>query len=418
MKTCAVILAAGDGKRLKSDIPKYLQKVGGWSLLTHGIENAIASGVDEIYLVMGEGDRKNIDTGRIYVVEQKKKRGTADAFYIALKSIPAKYKNILLFYVDIPLIKPETLKKLIFNHEKNNANITILTTNLLKPKGYGRIIRDNKGGISEIKEDDLLNAEEKKIKEVNLGVYVFKRSQLLMANLSCIKPKGKKREKYLTEIVPFYYGKGLKISSLKLKDAQEGLGINSRMHLVEANSIIFKRNALHHINKMVTVMAPENTYIEKNVKIGRDSIIYPFVYIEAGVKIGKNCVIGPSAHIRSGSILDDNVSIGNFVEISRSHVASGTKIRHFSYIGDTTIGKNVNIGAGCVTANYDGKHKNKITIEDDAFIGSNTTVIAPVKIGKSAITGAGSVVTKNNDIDAYEVVVGVPAKTIRRRKHG
>jgi len=416
MKICTVILAAGEGKRLKSDIPKYEQQLGGWSLLSHGIENAKMAGFDEICLVMGSGDRKAIDIKDVFVIEQKAKRGTADAFSVALKSLPLKYSDILLFYVDIPLIKRQTLKKLVSVHRKNNADITVLTMDVLNPKGYGRIVRNGEGEITEIKEDDLLTAEERGIREINVGVYVFKRSQFLGKSLSCIKPQGKRKEKYLTEIIPFYRRRGLKISSLKLKDSSEGLGINSKLHLVEAGRILFRRNALKHIKSGVTIIAPENTYIERDVRIGKDSIIYPSVYIESGVRIGKNCTIGPSSRIRSGSYLEDNVSIGNFVEIVRSHIGSRTKIRHFSYLGDAVVGKHVNIGAGCVTANYDGKNKNKTVIADRVFIGSNTTIVAPVEIGEGAVTGAGAVVTKNSDIGAYEVVVGVPARMLKKIK--
>ena len=416
MKICTVILAAGEGRRLKSDIPKYKQQLGGWPLLTHSIENAKVAGFGKIYLVMGNGDKEAVDIENVSVVEQEAKRGTADAFSVALKSLPLKYSDILLFYVDIPLIKPQTLKRLITIHKKNNADITVLTMDVSNPKGYGRIIRDNKGKISEIKEDDLLTKGERGIREINTGVYVFKRSQFLEQSLSRIKPKGEKREKYLTEIILFYRRKGLKVSSLKLKDSQEGMGINNRAHLIEAGRILFKRNALEHIKNGVTVIAPENTYIERNVKIGRDSVIYPFVYIESGVKIGKSCTIGPSSRIRSGSYLENNVSVGNFVEIVRSYINEGTKVRHFSYLGDAVVGKNVNIGAGCVTANYDGKNKNKTVIGDRAFIGSNTTIVAPVKIGEGAVTGAGAVITKNNNVGAYEVVVGAPARVLKKTK--
>ncbi len=416
MKICTVILAAGEGRRLKSDIPKYKQQLGGWPLLTHSIENAKMAGFGKIYLVMGNGDKEAVDIENVSVVEQEAKRGTADAFSVALKSLPLKYSDILLFYVDIPLIKPQTLKRLITIHKKNNADITVLTMDVSNPKGYGRIIRDNKGKISEIKEDDLLTKGERGIREINTGVYVFKRSQFLEQSLSRIKPKGEKREKYLTEIILFYRRKGLKVSSLKLKDSQEGMGINNRAHLIEAGRILFKRNALEHIKNGVTVIAPENTYIERNVKIGRDSVIYPFAYIESGVKIGKSCTIGPSSRIRSGSYLENNVSVGNFVEIVRSYINEGTKVRHFSYLGDAVVGKNVNIGAGCVTANYDGKNKNKTVIGDRAFIGSNTTIVAPVKIGEGAVTGAGAVITKNNNVGAYEVVVGAPARVLKKTK--
>ena len=214
-----------------------------------------------------------------------------------------------------------------------------------------------------------------------------------------------------------YYKKGLKVAAVKLKDNSEGLGINSRANLVDANRLAYRRNAKRHIDSGVSVISPENTYIERGASIGRDTMIYPFVYIESGVKIGKHCIINPSSRIRKGSVIRDFAEIGNFAEINRSKVGRHTKIKHFSYIGDAYIGDNVNIGAGTVVANYDGKSKNKTIIRDNAFIGSNTTLVAPVEIGKGAVTGAGSVVTKNSKIAAGEIVVGVPARILKKKRN-
>jgi len=247
---------------------------------------------------------------------------------------------------------------------------------------------------------------------------VFKNTSYLKEYLQKIRPRGKKNEKYLTEIISLYYKQGKKIRSVRVNDPQEAAGINTRQDLIYVNDVLFKRNINHHIDRGVTILSPHNTFIELDVNIGKDTIIYPFVYIERGVKIGKNCSIGPGARIREGSVLEDEVSVGNFAEIVRSRIGKGTKIRHFSYIGDTTIGKNVNIGAGTVTANYDGCRKSKTVIGDNAFIGSNSTLIAPVVIGRNAIVGAGAVVTRGKNVPPQAVVVGVPAKLLRRRENG
>lgn len=420
MKICGVILAAGEGSRLKSSRPKHLQKICGWPLLVHSIKNLRSAGIQELSVVLGDkiSQEESLLLDKVKVVHQKDKLGTADAFLKAVEALYPRYRNFLLLYVDVPLIRPQTLKRLQLWHLKQGASLTFLSMKLEDPRGYGRIIRDESGKVVEIKEEDLLQKEEKYIQEVNVGVYLFKGSEILLQGLRRIAPKGKKREKYLTQIIPYYYRKNLKVASFLLDDSKEGLGINTPEQLAQANRLLFLRNATYHLKRGVSIIAPENTYIEMGVEIGRDTVIYPFVYIESGTKIGKNCSIGPSSRIRSGTFIADNVSIGNFVEIVRSRIDKGTRIRHFSYIGDALVGRDVNIGAGTVTANYDGRRKNLTLIGEGAFIGSNTTLIAPVKIGRYAITGAGSVVTKNKEVPPQTVVVGVPAKILRRRKDG
>ncbi|HDI45824.1 MAG TPA: bifunctional N-acetylglucosamine-1-phosphate uridyltransferase/glucosamine-1-phosphate acetyltransferase [Candidatus Omnitrophica bacterium] len=419
MKIIGVVLSAGEGTRLKSSLPKFLHKVGGLELISNCIRILKLSGVDKLFFVLGhDADDAQKYIGHYPYVIQKKRKGTADAFLQAVDCLSSQYSDILVIYVDIPLIRPQTIKTIIAEHRKNDADITLATAIIDDPYGYGRVIRDQDKNIACIKEEDILSRDEKKIKEVNVGVYIFKNSPYLKTYLKKISPKGKKKEKYLTEIIPNYYRDRKKICSVVVKDPQEVLGINTRNDLAVVNKIMFLRNAWEHIDRGVTVVSPENTYIELDVKIGRDTIIYPFVYIERGVNIGKKCSIGPCSRIRGGSVLKNEVSVGNFAEIVRSHIGEGTKIRHFSYIGDARVGKNVNIGAGTVTANYDGRNKNKTFIGNNAFIGSNSTIIAPVKIGNNAVVGAGAVVTKGKNVPANSVVVGVPAKLLRRRKNG
>jgi len=411
-----VVLAAGEGRRLRSSLPKYLQRVCGWPLLTHAIFNLREAGIEKIYVVLGykaEGAQPYLNGCE--VILQDKQKGTADAFARAVDVIPKNIKDILLIYVDTPLIRPSTLRNLLRQHKGEKADLSILTLEVRNPKGYGRVIRDERGDIICIKEEDLLRGSEKEVKEINVGAYVFKNTEFLKVALRKIKPKGRKSEMYLTEIISIYREQGLKVQGLKLRDEEEGMGINTREELIRANRIMYRRNAESLIKKGVTIYSPEHTYIERDVKIGRDTEIYPFVYIESGVRIGKRCKIGPNTRIREGSVIGDDVSIGNFVEIVRSRIGSGTKIKHFSYIGDTEIGRGVNIGAGTVTANFDGEKKNKTIIGDGAFIGSGTILVAPVKVGKEAVTGAGCVVPKNRDVPSRTIVVGVPAKVLRRR---
>jgi bifunctional UDP-N-acetylglucosamine pyrophosphorylase / glucosamine-1-phosphate N-acetyltransferase len=418
-KVCGLILAAGKGVRLNSSLPKYSHKVAGWTLLKHSIENLRAVGIDNIYALVGPQESSYIKKSfSVNTIEQRKRAGTADALLVALKSIPKKYRNIVLIYVDVALLRAQTVKKLLTKHLKYNSEITLLTMDLDQPKGYGRVVYDISGNVAAVKEEDLLKKSEKKIREVNVGVYVFKRSGYLEDELKSIKPKGEKREKYLTEIFPKCNKKGLRVLTLKLKDSGEGLGINSRMDLIEANKILYKRNAEDQISKGASIFSLDNTFIERDVVIGKDTVVYPLAYIGSGVRIGKNCIIGPSCRIRGASKIGDNVKVENFAEIAHSSIGKGSKVKHFSYIGCTLIGKNVNIGAGTVVANYDGKKKHRTIIKDNAFIGSNTTLVAPVEIGRGVITGAGSVVTRNRKVADNSILVGVPAKIIKRRRDG
>jgi bifunctional UDP-N-acetylglucosamine pyrophosphorylase/glucosamine-1-phosphate N-acetyltransferase len=414
-----VILAAGKGTRLKSHVPKYLQPLANWPLIKHSIYNFKKAGIDETFVVLGYKMDKRLDILKdVKIIEQKKRLGTAHAFEVALKHIPSKFKQILVGYVDVPLISFNTLKKVLKFHERKKAFLTLTYVKSKNPKSYGRIIRDENFNVKKIKEDDALKGRERSLDEINVGFYVFHNSPILKKYLKLIKPQGKKNERWLTKIVEILYGNKEKIEGYRLDDSEEAIGINSRKDLAIANKIFYRRNAYGFLGKGVTIIDPDNTFISGDVFIGKDTIIFPFTYIEPNVKIGNNCSVGPSARIRAGTYISDNVSIGNFAEIVRSKINSGTKVRHFSYIGDAIIGKNVNIGAGTITANYDGKRKNRTIISDNAFIGTGTILIAPVKIGKNAMTGAGSVVTKNRNVKANTIVVGIPARVLRRRKNG
>ena len=253
----------------------------------------------------------------------------------------------------------------------------------------------------------------KDLYEVNVGVYCF-RTKVLFKALDKVKPDNKKGEYYLTDTISILADEGLKVGSMPTRDHDEFLGINSRIDMVKAQDIIRFRIMERLMSQGVTIVDPTTTYIENDVKIGPDTIIYPMTVIEHDVTIGKGCEVGPFARIRPGTKLKSNAHIGNFVEVVRSKVGEGSKAKHLTYLGDVTIGRKVNIGAGTIVANYDGKNKNKTQVKDRAFIGSGTILIAPVKIGKDAITGAGAVVTRNRNVPDKTVVVGVPARVLKK----
>jgi bifunctional UDP-N-acetylglucosamine pyrophosphorylase/glucosamine-1-phosphate N-acetyltransferase len=323
--------------------------------------------------------------------------------------------TVLVLYADNPLLKTETIKTLLDQHTKNNPDATLLTAHLDKPKGYGRILRDKYFSICSIVEEKDADEFQQAIKEVNTGIISFKKDRLSEA-LKYVRPNNRKKEYYLTDIIGILHKKGCLIEAVKIPDIEEALGINSRVDLAQANKIMQRRINEELMRNGISIIDPDTTFISYGAKIGRDTAIYPFTVIERGVKIGRRCFIGPFAHLRGDTLIEDDVAVGNFLEIVRSRISAKTIIKHFGYIGDSRIGRNVNIGAGTVTANFDGKKKNITVIKDNALIGSDTVLVAPVKIGKRAVTGAGSVVVKNKNVSDGVTVVGVPARPLIKKE--
>jgi len=415
----AVILAAGEGTRMNSGYPKILHKLGSKSMLGHVLDNVDAVGIKKAFVITGFKSQlveKYVGKG-IKCVQQKKLLGTADAVW-QLRNEPVlknKDARLLVVYGDIPLVTSQTIKKLLDKHTQDNAAATLLTVIIKDPRSYGRIVRSESGAILKIVEEADANVYQRAIEEVNVGVYIFKCLELFKA-IKKIKPNNKKKEYYLTDIIEIMSRQNLVINSVETQDPDEIVGVNSRRGLAQAYKILKNRIIGNIIEAGVTVIDPETTYIDENVKIGKDTIIYPLSVIENDVVIGENCRIGPLCHIRSGCRVADDVALGNFVELNRTQVGRSTRIKHQSYIGDTQIGEKVNIGAGTIVANYDGRSKHKTIIGNGAFIGTGTILVAPVKVGKSAVTGAGAVVTKNKNVPDNTIVVGVPAKKLKKIK--
>jgi len=417
-KIAAVILAAGEGTRMKSSLPKVLHPVCGKPMMQILIDTMQSIGIEKIVAIVGH--RSDLVEGglrHIECVKQEHLLGTGDAVLKAKKMLlkDKSIDSVLISYGDVCLLRPETLKRLIERHSATKSSCTLLTAHLKNPTGYGRIVRDDNDKIAKIIEELDSSIYEKVIEEINVGVYCFNKDALFEA-LSKIMPNNKKKEFYLTDTIEIMARSGKVMDSISTDDPDEFLGVNTRHDLISAERVLRSRVIDEVMQKGVSVIDPVNTYIEPGVEIKKDSVVYPYTFIENGVKIGPGCSVGPFARLRRGTRLDSDVSIGNFVEIVRSHIGSHTKIRHQCYIGDAKIGKCVNIGAGTIVANYDGKHKNITIIEDNAFIGTGTILVAPVKIGKGAVTGAGSVVTKNHNVPAGKTVVGVPAKILKKTK--
>jgi len=410
-----IILAAGKSTRMKSEIPKVLHKLCGRPMLGYVLDLVAALKPKQAVVVLGykqELVRKIIPKGVKIAIQNPKLEGTADAVKVGLSALKGFKGTVLVLYGDNPLLKKDTLNKLLDYHVRNNVDATLLTAQLKKPFGYGRIIRDKYFTVCGIVEEKDADEVEKDIKEINTGIMAFKKESLA-SNLKHIYPNNRKKEYYLTDIIGVLVKKDYLVDAVKVEDIREALGINTCVELAKANSIMQRRINEKFMLDGVSIIDPATTFINFGTKIGVDSVIYPFTVIERDVKIGKRCQVGPFAHLREAVRLKDDVTAGNFIEMVRASIGAKTLVKHFSYIGDSSVGDNVNIGAGTVTANFDGKKKNYTVIKEKVHIGSNTVIVAPVEIGKSAVTGAGSVITKNVPDNA--VVVGVPARILRKR---
>ena len=449
MKITAVLLAAGRGTRMKTQLPKVLHPVCGKPMLAYALEAACSASSEQPVVILGK-DAQAVsdflgDSARCVV--QDPPLGTGHAVQQAEASLRGKTDLVLVTYSDMPLLRSETLQRLVEIQEKNSGPMTMLTVIAADPRGFGRVVRGPAGGVQAIVEEAAATPEQLSIQELNAGAYCFSANWLWSA-LSRI-PLSKKGEFYLTDTVGLAVNDGLPVQALICYDLSEVIGINTRVHLAEAEAAMRMRINRVHMLAGVTIVDPVVTYIEAGVTIGRDTVIWPNTYLRGNTSIGEDCSIGPNtiaedttigngckilaavmemalvednvsvgpfARLRKGAHLCQGVHMGNFGEVKDSTLGPGTKMGHFSYLGNATIGPEVNIGAGTITCNYDGVHKNPTEIGEGAFIGSDTMLVAPVKVGARAKTGAGAVVTK--DVEADTLVVGVPARPIRKLNDG
>lgn len=412
-----IVLAAGKGTRFFSDTPKVLHDLHGKPVLQHVLETAKSSGFRRPVVVIGRKSAavERFLDGRAVPVVQKRQLGTADAVKSAERQL-SRYDDIAVLYGDVPLVREETLKSLVGSHKASGASCTVLTVDMGDPSGYGRIVRGLSGDVEAIVEEKEASEEERKIREINVGLYCFNCGDLFAA-IKKIRRSKVKKEYYLTDAIAILISGGKRVRAFKTGDPDESIGMNSRSDLANAYSIISRRKSAGLNKGSVTVLDPSSTFIAPDAKIGRDTVIYPFTVIEKDVVIGKGCSIGPFCRLRPGTVIEDGAEVGNFVEVVRSRIGRGAKAKHLTYLGDSVIGKGANIGCGTITANYDGKKKSRTSVGDKAFIGSGTVLVAPVKIGSGAITGAGSVVLKNKNVPARKVAVGVPARILDRSKN-
>lgn len=411
-----IILAAGKGTRMKSAIPKVLHPVCGKPMIQYVLDVAKAAGSKQMIVVLGhmiDSVRQQLP-GDVLTVEQKKLLGTADAVKSTYSHLKSFKGDILILCGDTPLLTKETMRALVKKHRSSKAICTFLTAVVHDPQGYGRVIRDMEGRVVAIREDKDAVGFEREIAEINSGVYCVN-APALFAALNNVKQNKAKKEFYLTDIIEIFKEDGQGVETVATDNFKEALGVNSRIDLAQSQDIIRRRILDKLMLAGVTILDPSSTHIDADVKIGRDTVIRPFSVIENNVSIGSNCSIGPFARIRPGSRIGDDVEIGNFTEVSRTKIGKSTIMKHFGFLGDTTLGSNVNVGAGTVTANYDGKEKHPTKVADNAFIGSDTILVAPVKVGKKSIVGAGSVVVKTNVPDGA-TAVGTPARVVKKAR--
>ena len=396
----SIILAAGKGTRMKSDMPKVLHTIFDKALLGYVLD-AVDGISDENFVIVGH----QADVVEKYISENYKNAkcvlqtpqlGTGHAVSMALPYL-ANYKGeVIILCGDTPLITQETLKEFTEFHKAKQSDITVMSAIFENPANYGRIVRNADGSLNSIVEEKDANAEQKAIQEINAGVYCLNWDRIKKAFME-LKNNNAQGEYYLTDIIKWGNENNLSVNAYTLKNNEEIFGINSKAHLAEATKILNQKTINKHLDNGVQIVDPETTWISPETEIGSDTIIYPSCYINGKNKIGKHCKIGPFAHLRGGVILEDNVKIGNFVEVKKSIIKSDTNACHLTYIGDSEIGSHVNIGAGTITANYNPltKVKSKTVIKDNVKIGSNSVLVAPVTIEEGANLGALSIITKN-----------------------
>ncbi len=448
-----LILAAGLGTRMRSHTAKVLHKLGGRPLIAHVCRTAAALNPRRIYVVVGH-QAAEVESavqeelgaeGGARFITQIEQRGTGDAVMAAREELTDANSTLLVLSGDVPLMRPETLGALVQQHRTHRgrgAACTLLAVRLDDPTGYGRIVRDAENRFERIVEQKDASAEERAINEINAGIYCFE-TQSLFPALSQVKPANAQGEYYLTDVPGILRAGGGDVSLYPHPDTREVSGINTRVELAEFERILRVRTLRRlMLDSGVTFVDPTNSYVSPEAQIGRDTVIHPGAHIEgrtvigegceikAGVRItdsrvgngvtvkdhslivdceiADNCSIGPFAHLRMNARMEEGAVVGNFVEMKKSRLGRKSKAMHLTYLGDTIIGERTNIGAGTITCNYDGKNKHATTIEDDVKIGSDTMLVAPVRVGARSVTGAGSVVTK--DVPPDSLVAGVPAK--------
>lgn len=450
MTIASVILAAGLGKRMRSNLPKTLHPLLGKPIVFHALDAVLPYvGLAPVLVTGFGGEQVREELARAYgsavtFALQAEQLGTGHAVRSAEDQLRGKADMLLVTFGDMPMLRPETIERLIQNHRETGSTLTMTSVIGDLPRGFGRVVRSSDGSVQAIVEEAVATPEQLKIREYNISAYCFD-AEWMWQNLEKLKPSPK-GEFYITDLVAEAKAQACRVEAVVLEDPAEGLGINNRVDLADCERALRKRINQQWMLAGVSFLDPDTTTVEMDVTIGQDTVLYPNTHLRGRTSIGENCVIGPDTtllhtsvgdnsviqystaekatvgshvtmgpfcHLRSGAVLMDHVHLGNFGEVKDSTLGEHTKMGHFSYVGNALIGKDVNIGAGTITCNFDGKAKHLTEIGDETFIGSDTMLVAPLKIGKRAKTAAGAVVT--HDVPDETLVVGVPARPRERK---
>ncbi len=435
---CAIIMAAGQGTRMHSDLVKVLHPLNGLPMAAHVLECCRRLGLKQTLLVVGHQADRVRDAlapwaeGMEFIL-QAEQRGTAHAVLQAEGALQGYAGDVLVLSGDVPLLSEALVRRLVSTHRDSGAIATVVTARLADPTGYGRVLRDRRGAFRAIVEEVEATPGERRVREINAGIFCFRAPQVFIA-LHQVRPSAVKKELYLPAVLPILQKARGRIATVLAEDPQEALGINTRAELAAAAAVLRRRIVERLMAEGVTCLDPGSVYVSNLTTVGRDTTLYPNVHIEGRTvigtgctihascrlrdarlghrvtvldgcviqesDIGDDCAIGPYAHLRPGNRLRRRVKVGNFVEVKKSVLGEGSKVPHLTYVGDATVGERVNIGAGTITCNYDGFAKHQTVIEDEAFIGSNTSLVAPLKIGRGAIVAAGSAITQEVPPDA------------------
>lgn len=454
-----LILAAGKATRFKSERSKLLHRLAGRLLGEYALRAAFASAPEHVYMVVGHqagAVRKAFGRPGLTFIEQADQLGTGHALMVSRQELEGSHSDDLVVLVgDAPLLSPDTLRNLVETHRRRRAAATILSMQLERPQGYGRIVRDRNGRVQRIVEEKAATPAHRRIHEVSSGIICFSREKMLRS-LDRLTRENPQKEYLLTDLVEVLTQGRLKVETVPVPDPREVLGVNDRVELAEAERILRLRKAETLMRDGVTIVHPEATYIDDAVVVGRDTVIEPGVSLLGSTEVGRDCllraystitdseigdrvtvrpcsvitasqvgsdtVLGPFAHVRDGAVLEPEARVGNFVEVKKSRVGRGTKAWHLTYLGDAELGANANIGAGTVTCNYDGENKNSTYIEDGVFIGSGSMLVAPVRVGRGAYVAAGSTITR--DVPPGALAIGRAEQVVkpgwveRRKRRG
>jgi bifunctional UDP-N-acetylglucosamine pyrophosphorylase/glucosamine-1-phosphate N-acetyltransferase len=435
-----VILAAGLGTRMKSRKAKVLHRAGGKTLVEHVVDTALElAPAERIFVVVGHQAaevRQAVSTPGIGFIEQQEQKGTGHAVMVGREALSGLGGYLMILYGDSPLLRAETLKRLIQTEAEGDAAGVLLTARMADPTGYGRVIRNDRGHVAAVVEQKAGTPEQLAIREANMGIYCY-RADLFWKHVDEIRPENPAHEYYLTDMVEILNRAGHHVEALEIDDEREALGINTRLELAEVDRLLRGRKLRELMLEGVTIEKPETVTVDAGVRIGMDTVIEPFAQILGRTTIGENCRIGacsivqdseiadeveigaftivgtsrlergvhagPFARLRMENHVEEGAHIGNFVELKKTRMGANAKANHLAYLGDSQIGARVNIGAGTITCNYDGFHKHPTKIGEGAFIGSNSTLVAPIEIGDGAYVGAGSVVTDPVPADALAI---------------